>query len=41
MFHTMKQTQAEKYPPVLEVTTHPHSLGCIPKLDEMFVTGAA
>lgn len=32
----MKHTQAGKYSPVLGVTTFPHSLGCIPKVDEMW-----
>lgn len=41
MCQAMKQTQARKYSPVLGVTTCPHSLGCIPKLDEMYVTGTA
>lgn len=41
MCQTMKQIQAGKCSPVLGVTTHPHSLGCIPKLDELDVPGTA
>lgn len=41
MGQAMKQPQAGKHLLVLGVTTCPHSLGCIPKLDEMFVTGTA